>query len=149
LWSNSSHPNRRVVDGAPRVNLAARLTDLTNDALAYLRAAAIGEGHAYHDLVRVVCGLDPFAAAFARREAAARGLLDGGPTADPIAFHHALLRDAVLDSMLSTEQKAMHRQWAELPTPCRRGATHACGSRRIGEIRRLDRSGDDIGRSTP
>jgi DNA-binding CsgD family transcriptional regulator len=98
---------------ALRANLAARVAGLTDDELGYLQAAAVGVGHAYPDLVAKVSGLSPTAAALADREGTARGLFDPRRDSDPVRFHHDLLRQAVLDTLLSTDRQGLHRRWAE------------------------------------
>ena len=96
-----------------RTNLAARVVGLTDDGLGYLQAAAVGAGHAYADLMATVSGLSPTATALADREATARGLLNPGLDSDPVRFHHDLLRQAVLDTLLATRGRELHRRWAE------------------------------------
>jgi DNA-binding CsgD family transcriptional regulator len=94
-----------------RVNLAARLTGLDEDTARFLLAAATGAGHSFEDLVAAVSDLDPDRAARARADAAARGLL-AGTDHGQVRFHHALLRDAVLDGAPAARLIECHRRWA-------------------------------------
>ena len=96
-----------------RTNLAIRLAGLTDDELGYLQTAAVGTGYADPSLVAQVSGLSTTAVALADREATARGLLDPRPDSEPVRFHHDLLRHAVLDTLLSTRSRELHRRWAE------------------------------------
>ena len=99
------------VTGALRLNLSARLTGLSEDTLGFLRASAVGAGHAFTDLVGGVTGLDVPRLAAAELGALARGLIDQG--GEHVTFHHPLLRDAVLGSLARSERADLHRRWAE------------------------------------
>ncbi len=104
-------PDEQAGSTVLRVNLAARLTGLDEDTARFLLAAAAGAGHSFEDLVVAASDLDPDRAARARADATARGLLSGIDHGQ-VRFHHALLRDAVLDGASAASLLECHRRWA-------------------------------------
>ena len=95
-----------------RLGLEGRLSGLADDTLRYLQAAAVGEGHAGTGPLMSVSGLDRIAAASAHREASSRGLLEPESGASGVRFHHALQREAVLNTLMPSELQELHRLWA-------------------------------------
>ena len=112
-----------------RVNLAGRLNGLEQETLRFLRAAAVGAGHADEGLVAQVADIALAAAAQARENATARGLLAASGEAE-VRFRHALLRDATLAGLGRVELADIHRRWAlVLAQP--RSARQVAGARMV------------------
>jgi DNA-binding CsgD family transcriptional regulator/tetratricopeptide (TPR) repeat protein len=96
--------------------LLARVDGLAAPSRGLLDIAAVGGQEVEHELLVRVTGLGDAAAAPHLRE-----LVDGAllvPTSiderDGYAFRHALLREAVLDTLLPTESRRLHSAYAEV-----------------------------------
>lgn len=85
-----------------------RLAGLSGAARDLADAAAVGDGL----LTPALLGRLGFGQAEVR-EAAAAGVVEPMPSSSRIRFCHALLREAVLDSMLPGDRQRWHRAWAE------------------------------------
>jgi DNA-binding CsgD family transcriptional regulator len=102
-------------DGVRSVDelMLARLGGLSPDALQLVHAAAVGDGQLAHALLARVCGLPGAETESAVAEAVAANVLEIDEDSDGYGFRHALLREAVADSLLPVERERWHRRWAE------------------------------------
>jgi DNA-binding CsgD family transcriptional regulator len=90
-----------------------RLKDLSQPAHRLLTAAALGDDHVGHRLLGRVCALDDERLAAAVEETVAVNVLTVNDRHDGYRFRHALLREAIADSVLPGERLRLHERWAE------------------------------------
>jgi DNA-binding CsgD family transcriptional regulator len=94
-------------------SMLSRVSELSVEGQQLVRAAALDEGHLTHDLVARVLGSDPAVTAEAAAEAVAAHVLEVDDSGRGYRFRHALLREAVSESLLPAGRQAGHRRWAE------------------------------------
>jgi DNA-binding CsgD family transcriptional regulator/tetratricopeptide (TPR) repeat protein len=92
-----------------------RVQDLSGGARSLLEVASLGEGHLRSDLLREAAGGDPAASEAALHECLERLALRR--VRDTVGFHHALLREAVEDSLLPERRREIHAGWARALEP--------------------------------
>ena len=97
-----------LVDGAAELSLEelllSRVERLAPDAVALVRAAAVGGRRVSHEILRRVHDVTPM-----------RSVVDGGVMVvdgDGYAFRHALIRDAVYRRLLPGERAELHARYA-------------------------------------
>jgi DNA-binding CsgD family transcriptional regulator len=89
-----------------------RLAGLDPSVRRVLQAASLGGAHVRHRMLAPVCGLEEATMTRALTEAVDSNVLVAG-RGDGYSFRHALLREAVADSMLPGDRMLTHRRWAE------------------------------------
>jgi DNA-binding CsgD family transcriptional regulator len=89
-----------------------RLTELSTSASTVVRAGSVATGHVWHTRLARVCGFEEREMADACAEAVAEQVLEVDETGLGYRFRHALLREAVVDSLLPAERLHWHRRWA-------------------------------------
>lgn len=94
-------------------SMLARVEALSPQARGLVHGASLGEGCLWHGLLSRVLGVNRDVAGVAAAEAVAAYVLEVDGTRDGYRFRHALLRQAVADSLLPAERHAWHRRWAE------------------------------------
>ncbi len=94
-------------------SMLSRVADLPPGARDLVHAASLGEGHLWHTLLARVLGVDSDSAGAAAAEAVAAYVLEVDDSRQGYRFRHALLREAVADSLLPGQRNAWHRRWAE------------------------------------
>ena len=94
-------------------SMLSRVADLPPRARDLVHAASLGEGHLWHSLLARVLGVDSDAAGAAAADAVAAYVLEVDDSRKGYRFRHALLREAVADSLLPGQRNAWHRRWAE------------------------------------
>ncbi len=97
--------------------LLSRIDRLPESARELLAIAAVGGRVVEHDSLASVSGLDEAAMAVDVRQLVDAGLFV--PTQaldhdDAYAFRHALLLEAVYESLLPTERRRLHRDWGDV-----------------------------------
>ncbi len=94
--------------------LLARVAAATPDVQVLLAAAAVGGRVIDETVLGDVVDLPPARRAAAIRAAVGASLLtiEPGAAHDAVAFHHALLREAVLADLLPGERRDVHARWA-------------------------------------
>jgi len=96
--------------------LLSRIDTLPDSTQHLIGVAAVGGREVEHDILMSVAGDDAGASAPDLRRLVDEGLLvttraiDGD---DAYSFRHALLQEAVYDSMLPTERRRLHCDWGE------------------------------------
>ncbi len=90
-----------------------RLAGLDPSVRRVLQAASLGEAHLRHRLLAPVCGLEDGEMTEALAEAVRSNVLVATGDGDGYRFRHALLREAVADSVLPGDRMLTHRRWAE------------------------------------
>ncbi len=93
--------------------LSARLGELTAVARQVMEAAAVGGAEVSEADVGTVLDLPGDRVDAALREGIDRQILTMAPGSAGFGFRHALLREAVLDSLLPGRQATLHRRWAQ------------------------------------
>jgi len=93
--------------------LAADLESLDESARAVVAAVAVVGRAAEHDLVRAVLAADDDAVERGARAAVAAGVLVVDRATEAYAFRHALIGDVVLEGLLPSERRRLHRAVAE------------------------------------
>jgi DNA-binding CsgD family transcriptional regulator/tetratricopeptide (TPR) repeat protein len=96
-----------------RALMLHRLTGLAPSTQHVVRTASLGVGHLRHRLLAPVCGLNEADAVTALTEAVRSNVLVVTDAGEGYRFRHALLREAVADSMLPGDRMLAHRRWAE------------------------------------
>ncbi len=94
-------------------SMLSRVAELSQPARDLVHAASLGEGHLWHALLARVLGVEGDAAEVAGAEAVAAYVLEVDDSRQGYRFRHALLREAVADSLLPGQRDAWHRRWAE------------------------------------
>ncbi len=95
-------------------SMLGRVAELSPAAQVVAGVASLGEGHLRHHLIRRVCALveeREFEAAVA--ETVLANVLEVTEAGDAYRFRHALLRQAVAESVLPGDRLVWHRRWAE------------------------------------
>ncbi|HET6560779.1 MAG TPA: AAA family ATPase [Marmoricola sp.] len=93
--------------------MLARVNGLSPAARRLVHAAAVGEGQLWHALLGRACGLPDSGVDGAMTEVVAAFVLEPDESRERYRFRHALLREAVLSSLLPEERQRWHRRWAE------------------------------------
>ncbi len=93
--------------------MLSRISELSDPAAEFVRAAAIGQGHLSHDLLTRVCGWSTSDLDAAVAEALAAHVLEIDEAGLGYRFHHALMREAVADALPPATRMRWHRRWAE------------------------------------
>jgi DNA-binding CsgD family transcriptional regulator/tetratricopeptide (TPR) repeat protein len=89
-----------------------RLTELSTSASTVVKAGSVATGQLWHGRLARVCGFEEREMAEASAEAVAEQVLEVDRTGMGYRFRHALLREAVLGSLLPAERLHWHRRWA-------------------------------------
>ena len=85
-----------------------RTAGLSTPGRELAEAAALAEGH-LHPAYLDQLGFD----SNVQREVVAAGLLEADPSGEQLRFCHALLREAIEQSLLPADRERWHRRWAE------------------------------------
>ncbi len=128
-------------DGAARLPdtlrevLLARHAGASEQALRLVEVAAVAGRQVDHAILARVCGLDEPQLMDAVREAVASQLLvatDEGPN-ERYAFRHALLQEAVYETLLPSDRRRLHAAYARAleALPTRDGSAYADASRLV------------------
>jgi DNA-binding CsgD family transcriptional regulator/tetratricopeptide (TPR) repeat protein len=113
--------------------LSARLGELTGDARQVMEAAAVGGADISEADVAAVLDLPGVRVDAALREGIDRQILTMTQGSAEFGFRHALLREAVLDSLLPGRLAALHRRWAQHLTATPAAATDAGRAVRVAQ----------------
>ena len=93
--------------------LSARLGELTGDARQVMEAAAVGGANISETDVAAVLDVPGDRVVAALREGSDRQILTVTQGSAEFGFRHALLREAVMDSLLPGRLATLHRRWAQ------------------------------------
>ena len=96
-----------------RLNLTLRLEGMDATTRRVLDAAAVGDGRLTTARLTAVTRLDRRVVADALGDAVRAGVMDPSDGAQSVRFHHALLREAVVQALFPDDRRAWHRAWAE------------------------------------
>jgi DNA-binding CsgD family transcriptional regulator len=96
-----------------RLNLTLRLERMNATTRRVLDAAAVGDGRLTTARLTAVTQLDGRAVTDALGDAVRAGVMDPSDGAQSVRFHHALLREAVLQDLFPDDRRAWHLAWAE------------------------------------
>ncbi|MCO5175762.1 MAG: LuxR C-terminal-related transcriptional regulator [Thermomicrobiales bacterium] len=90
-----------------------RLQRLTPEARSALQVAAMLGENVSLDLWAAICGFDDATLLDICDEALEARILDEGETTDQLRFHHALIRDALVESLHGPRRRLWHQKIAE------------------------------------
>ena len=96
-----------------RLNLTLRLEGMDATTRRVLDAAAVGDGRLTTARLAAVTRLDRRVVADALGDAVRAGVMEPSDGAQSVRFHHALLREAVVQALFPDDRQAWHRAWAE------------------------------------
>jgi len=96
-----------------REAIRSRLTRLSPDAVAVIRAASVVGREFSIDIVAPMVGATPMSCVSSLDDAATAGLVEAGTTPTEHRFTHALVRDAVEAGLSTAERVQLHRAAAE------------------------------------
>ncbi|HEX4701638.1 MAG TPA: AAA family ATPase [Pseudonocardiaceae bacterium] len=96
--------------------MLSRIRLLGKDATRVMRVAATAARRVSDRLLTAVCKLDDDALDEALRECLGTGMLVADPADDTYSVRHALLREAVYESLIPRERRRLHTEMAEAIT---------------------------------
>ena len=102
-----------TLPSSAREMMLARVAQLPDDARGAVEAAALEDSPVRHDGLCQILALTPTEVDDAAEVVLAAHIWDE-ETDDRYRFHHALLREAVLESIRPGRRRELHRRWAEL-----------------------------------